>query len=150
RRQPAERPRWRYGKQRRDPGRGANPGADGSSERERARPVHGVELRLGRSGSRGDAHRRTAVEPAAAARSAARCLTPTISPWRTLMSIETNGARPADPGLETLVTLLHLQGVAADAGQIRHRLGRDKIGVADMLRCAKDLGLKARAYRTDW
>ena len=31
------------------------------------------------------------------------------------MSIETNAARPADPGLEVLVTLLHLQGVAADA-----------------------------------
>ncbi|MGY3576934.1 type I secretion system permease/ATPase [Bradyrhizobium sp. USDA 4504] len=66
------------------------------------------------------------------------------------MSIETNGARPTDPGLEILVTLLHLQGVAADAGQIGHRLGTDRIGAADMLRCARDLGLKARAYRTDW
>ncbi|VIO78776.1 Toxin RTX-I translocation ATP-binding protein [Bradyrhizobium ivorense] len=66
------------------------------------------------------------------------------------MSIETNGARPTDPGLEILVTLLHLQGVAADAGQIKHRLGTDRIGAADMLRCARDLGLKARAYRTDW
>ena len=66
------------------------------------------------------------------------------------MSTETDSARPADPGLEALVTLLHLQGVAADAGQIRHRLGTDKIGAPEMLRCAKDLGLKARAYRTDW
>jgi ATP-binding cassette, subfamily B, bacterial HlyB/CyaB len=66
------------------------------------------------------------------------------------MSIETNGARPIDPGLEALVTLLHLQGVAADAGQIAHRLGTDKIGAPEMLRCARDLGLKARAYRTDW
>src|ERR1700742_300450 len=66
------------------------------------------------------------------------------------MSIETNAERPADPGLEALVTLLHLQGVAADAGQIRHRLGTDKIGATDMLRCARDLGLKARAYRTGW
>ena len=66
------------------------------------------------------------------------------------MSIETNPARPADPGLEVLVTLLHLQGVAADAGQIRHRLGTDKIGAPEMLRCARDLGLKARACRTDW
>jgi subfamily B ATP-binding cassette protein HlyB/CyaB len=48
------------------------------------------------------------------------------------------------------VTLLHLQGVAADAGQIRHRLGTDTIGAPEMLRCAKDLGLKARIYRTDW
>ena len=66
------------------------------------------------------------------------------------MSIETNAARPADPGLEALVTLLLLQGVAADAGQIRHRLGTDKIGASEMLRCARHLGLKARAYRTDW
>jgi ATP-binding cassette, subfamily B, bacterial HlyB/CyaB len=66
------------------------------------------------------------------------------------MSNETNSTRPADQGLEALVTLLHLQGVAADAGQIAHRLGTDKIGAPEMLRCAKDLGLKARAYRTDW
>jgi ATP-binding cassette, subfamily B, bacterial HlyB/CyaB len=64
------------------------------------------------------------------------------------VSTETDGARPADPGLEALVTLLHVQGVAADRGQLRHRLGTDKIGAAEMLRCAKDLGLKARAYRT--
>ena len=66
------------------------------------------------------------------------------------MSTATDGTRPADPGLEALVMLLHLQGVAADAGQIRHRLGTDKIGAPEMLRCAKDLGLKARACRTDW
>src|SRR4051794_41967193 len=48
------------------------------------------------------------------------------------------------------MTLLHFQGVAADRGQIRHRLGTAKIGAPEMLRCAKDLGLKARAYRTDW
>src|SRR6267154_2802669 len=61
-----------------------------------------------------------------------------------------DSARPADPGLEALVTLLHFQGVAADRGQIRHRLGMDKIGAPEMLRCARDLGLKARTYRTDW
>jgi subfamily B ATP-binding cassette protein HlyB/CyaB len=66
------------------------------------------------------------------------------------MSNETNSTRPADQGLEALVTLLHLQGVAADAGQIAHRLGTDKIGPPEMLRCARDLGLKARACRTDW
>src|SRR5262249_47945337 len=51
---------------------------------------------------------------------------------------------------ESLVTLLHLQGVAAEREQIRHRLGTTKIGTPEMLRCARDLGLKARAYRTDW
>ena len=66
------------------------------------------------------------------------------------MSIETNVARPIDPGLEALVTLLHLKGIAADALQIAHRLGADKIGAPEMLRCARDLGLKARVIRTDW
>jgi subfamily B ATP-binding cassette protein HlyB/CyaB len=66
------------------------------------------------------------------------------------VSTETDIATPADPGLESLVTLLHLQGVAADREQIRHRLGTTKIGAPEMLRCAKDLGLKAKAHRTDW
>src|SRR6476660_6028344 len=74
----------------------------------------------------------------------------TTPPGERKMSTATDSARPADSGLEALVTLLHFQGVAADREQIRHRLGTDKIGVAEMLRCAKDLGLKARAYRTDW
>ena len=66
------------------------------------------------------------------------------------MSTAIDSPRPADPGLEALVTLLRLQGVAAEAEQIRHRLGTSKIGAPEILRCAKDLGLKARALRTDW
>src|SRR5882724_2666404 len=90
--------------------------------------------------------------PRQASSRSSRCRTPpdATSPWRAPMSTETNAARPTDPGLEALVTLLHLQGVAADAGQIAHRLGTDKIGAPEMLRCAKDLGLKARVYRTNW
>ena len=64
--------------------------------------------------------------------------------------MSSGSAGPAPPGLEALVTLLHLQGVAADAAQIRHRLGTDKIGAAEMLRCARDLGVKARTVRTSW
>src|SRR5262245_4166099 len=71
----------------------------------------------------------------------------TSSPGETQV---TNSAVQADPGLESLVTLLHLQGVAADREQIRHRLGTTKIGAPEMLRCAKDLGLKSKAHRTDW
>jgi ATP-binding cassette, subfamily B, bacterial HlyB/CyaB len=66
------------------------------------------------------------------------------------MSTEPDGARPVDPGLEALVTLLRFQGVAADHGQIRHRLGPTRVDAPEMLRCARDLGLKARAWRTDW
>src|SRR6476620_3115495 len=46
--------------------------------------------------------------------------------------------------------LLRFQGVAADPGELGHRLATARIGVPEMLRCAKDLGLKARACRTDW
>jgi subfamily B ATP-binding cassette protein HlyB/CyaB len=63
---------------------------------------------------------------------------------------ETNSVRPVDSGLEAFVTLLHFHGVAIDRGQIRHRLGKTKIGAPDILRCAKDLGLKARTHRTEW
>jgi ATP-binding cassette, subfamily B, bacterial HlyB/CyaB len=58
--------------------------------------------------------------------------------------------RAADTGLDALLTLLHLQGVAADREQIKHGLGTTTIGAAEILRCAKDLGLKARIYRTGW
>jgi subfamily B ATP-binding cassette protein HlyB/CyaB len=66
------------------------------------------------------------------------------------MSTAIDSARPADPGLEALVALLRLHDIAAEAEQIRHRLGTTKIGAPEILRCAKDLGLKARAFRTDW
>ena len=64
------------------------------------------------------------------------------------MSTESNSARSVDPGLDALVGLLHFQGIAADREQIRHRLGAYKIGAPEILRCAKELGLKARALRT--
>ena len=62
------------------------------------------------------------------------------------------GRNPAagDPGLIALVTLLRLNGVGADAEQIRHRLGGIAVGTSEMLRVAKDLGLKARLHRTNW
>jgi ATP-binding cassette, subfamily B, bacterial HlyB/CyaB len=56
----------------------------------------------------------------------------------------------ADPGLSALVTVLRLQGIGADPVQLRHRLGHRAVGVTEMLRCAKELGLKARAYKTNW
>jgi subfamily B ATP-binding cassette protein HlyB/CyaB len=59
-------------------------------------------------------------------------------------------AKPDDSGLGALVMLLRCHGVGAEAGQIRHRCGTATIGVTEMLRCAKDLGLKARARTTNW
>jgi ATP-binding cassette, subfamily B, bacterial HlyB/CyaB len=56
----------------------------------------------------------------------------------------------ADPGLITLVTALRFNGIGADPDQIRHRLGGVPIGIPEMLRVAKELGLKARACTTAW
>src|SRR5258708_3915610 len=56
----------------------------------------------------------------------------------------------ADPGLSVLVTMLRFQDIGADPAQLRHRLGHCTVGVPEMLRCAKELGLKARAYKTNW
>src|ERR1700738_1387307 len=55
-----------------------------------------------------------------------------------------------DAGLFMLVTLLRFNGIGADAEQIRHRFGGSPIGIAEMLRAAKDFGLKARARATSW
>ena len=46
--------------------------------------------------------------------------------------------------------MLRSQGVGVDAEQIRHQFSGGRIGVAEMIRCAKGLGLKARSVRTDW
>jgi subfamily B ATP-binding cassette protein HlyB/CyaB len=59
-------------------------------------------------------------------------------------------ADSADPGLLTMVTLLRFHGLSADPEQIRHRFGAGPIGIPEMLRCAKELGLKARSRLTTW
>src|SRR6266700_1139516 len=55
-----------------------------------------------------------------------------------------------DQGLFTLAMLLRIHGTAAEQPQLRHRLGSAAVGITEMLRCAKELGLKARAVRTTW
>jgi subfamily B ATP-binding cassette protein HlyB/CyaB len=66
------------------------------------------------------------------------------------MMAETANQGSADPGLITLVTLLRFNGIGADPEQIRHRFGGSAIGIPEMLRVAKELGLKARARRSEW
>jgi ATP-binding cassette, subfamily B, bacterial HlyB/CyaB len=66
------------------------------------------------------------------------------------MMAETANQSLADPGLTTLVTLLRFNGIGTDPGQIRHRFGSSPIGIPEMLRVAKELGLKARARRSEW
>jgi subfamily B ATP-binding cassette protein HlyB/CyaB len=46
--------------------------------------------------------------------------------------------------------LLRFHGVGADPAQIRHQSGADVIGVAEMVRCARECGLKARELKTNW
>src|ERR1700722_12006695 len=56
----------------------------------------------------------------------------------------------ADPGLVALVMLLRFHGIGVDPEQIRHRCGTSTIGTSEMLRCARDLGLKAGIHKTRW
>jgi len=55
-----------------------------------------------------------------------------------------------DPGLAALVMLLRFKGLGTDPEQIRHRFGAGTIGIPEMLRCAKELGLKARSRQSTW
>lgn len=55
-----------------------------------------------------------------------------------------------DSGLACLVLLLRFLGIPADAEQLRHRLGGAACGVTEILRCAKELGLKARVVAKNW
>ena len=61
-----------------------------------------------------------------------------------------NHPEAPDPGLFVLVGLLGFNGIGADAEQLRHRMGTNRIGVAEMLRCAREFGLKARSLKSRW
>jgi subfamily B ATP-binding cassette protein HlyB/CyaB len=67
-----------------------------------------------------------------------------------VQAAEAGPANADDSGLLALVILLRCHGVAAEPGQIQHQLGTARLGVADILRCAKDFGLKAQAQKTSW
>ena len=55
-----------------------------------------------------------------------------------------------DTGLGCLTLMLRFLGIPADPEQIRHRFGGIAVGVPEILRCAKELGIKARATTTHW
>jgi subfamily B ATP-binding cassette protein HlyB/CyaB len=71
----------------------------------------------------------------------------TVPAATTTPNAETLGG---DQGLAALVMLLRFHGVGANAEQIRHQLGMARIGIPEMLRCARDLGLKAKARKAKW
>jgi ATP-binding cassette, subfamily B, bacterial HlyB/CyaB len=58
--------------------------------------------------------------------------------------------RAHDSGLLSLVLLLRMHGIPADADQICHRMAQDTIGIPEILRCAREYGLKARTVKTSW
>jgi ATP-binding cassette, subfamily B, bacterial HlyB/CyaB len=55
-----------------------------------------------------------------------------------------------DNGLAAFCLLARFHGVAVDPGQIVHRFAGARIGMPEMLRCAKELKLKARVVAADW
>jgi subfamily B ATP-binding cassette protein HlyB/CyaB len=63
--------------------------------------------------------------------------------------LATDRLAAAQSRLAAFVLLLQFNGIGADQDQIRHRFG-DGFGVAEMLRCAKEFGLKAQTYRSNW
>jgi len=67
-----------------------------------------------------------------------------------IVEMTTRSDNTIDPGLSVLVMLLGLHGIGADPEQIRHRFAAGAIGIPQMLRCAKELGLKARSRRGTW
>jgi ATP-binding cassette, subfamily B, bacterial HlyB/CyaB len=66
------------------------------------------------------------------------------------MSEDTDHSQTLDPALSVFVALLRFHGIGADAAQLHHRFGMNKIGIQEMLRCAREFGLRARAHRTSW
>jgi ATP-binding cassette, subfamily B, bacterial HlyB/CyaB len=66
------------------------------------------------------------------------------------MSYAGNNEAGVDPGLSVLVAMLRFHDIGIDPAQLRHRLGHRAVGVPEMVRCAKEFGLKARSYRTNW
>ena len=66
------------------------------------------------------------------------------------MSLETDSPASPDAGLVTLANLLRFHGIGVDLQQLRHRLGGVSIGIPEMLRYAKQTGLKARVCKTTY
>jgi subfamily B ATP-binding cassette protein HlyB/CyaB len=67
------------------------------------------------------------------------------------MPAQIDAQRSRDPGLAALAMLLHFHEIGIDADQISRQFGGgEAFGVTQILRCAKSLGLKARAVTTQW
>ena len=61
---------------------------------------------------------------------------------------EEGSSANVDPGLAVFVALLRFQGLGIDPAQIRHRFGEAALGIPEMLRSSKELGLRARSHNS--
>ncbi len=66
------------------------------------------------------------------------------------MAVEANQAQAMDPGLFALTVLLQLRGVDAEADQVRDHCGPSKVGIPEILGCAKRFGLDAQIRIASW
>ena len=64
-------------------------------------------------------------------------------------SVASDKPAPSEAALAAFVLLLRFQGISVDPQQLHHQFD-GHFGVAEMLRCAKDFGLKARSYHSTW
>ena len=64
--------------------------------------------------------------------------------------LEVDHTEPVSPGLLILLLSLRCHGVDAEVEPVRQRYGSAPIGIAEMLRCAREFGLKARAPKAKW
>jgi len=53
-------------------------------------------------------------------------------------------------GIDALILILRFHELAVDPAQVRHQFAGAPFGIAEILRCAKELKLKARAVVADW
>src|SRR5215470_9030284 len=53
-------------------------------------------------------------------------------------------------GIDALILILRFHELAVDPAQIRHQFAGAPFGIPEILRCAKELKLKARAVVADW
>src|SRR6266404_6869657 len=56
----------------------------------------------------------------------------------------------AGSSVGALVLILRFHEIEVDPAQIQHRYGNASFGTSEILRCAKELKLKARALTADW
>src|SRR5258708_38342358 len=66
------------------------------------------------------------------------------------MGMQNENVRGEDTGVFALSLFLRLHGVNAAPDEIRERCGTATMGIRAMLRCARELGLRAGSRTTHW